>query len=59
MTISQKLQELQKQYTITAVVDLDAWHTQDPAKHKSWFRNILATVYKESYAPNEIGRAHV
>jgi MoaA/NifB/PqqE/SkfB family radical SAM enzyme len=53
MTIDDKIKELQRQYKILHVVDLDPWHDEPIFLKLNWLHNTISQVYKEAYGPNE------
>jgi radical SAM protein with 4Fe4S-binding SPASM domain len=53
MNIKEKLIELQQQYSVVAVIDLDAWHDLEEHKKKPWLRQTLESVYRPVYENNQ------
>jgi MoaA/NifB/PqqE/SkfB family radical SAM enzyme len=53
MTIDDKIKELQQQYKIVHVVDLDPWHDQPIFLKSIWLNNIISQLYKESFESKE------
>jgi len=53
MTLEEKITELQSQYDVLAVINLDPWHEQNEYEKKPWMRQILSLVSQESYLDNQ------
>lgn len=53
MLVSNRLKELQEQYTLIATVDLNQWFELESFKRYQWLEKQLKDLYKESYADNE------
>lgn len=53
MTLNEKITELQSQYDVLAVIDLDPWHDQKEYDKKPWMRRILNEVHRDPYTDNQ------
>jgi radical SAM protein with 4Fe4S-binding SPASM domain len=53
MTLEEKITQLKSQYDVVAVIDLDPWHDQLEHDKKSWMRQILSLVHRDSYLHNQ------
>jgi MoaA/NifB/PqqE/SkfB family radical SAM enzyme len=53
MTLEEKITELQSQYDVLAVINLDPWHGVHEYDKKSWMRETLGTIYRDSYLDNQ------
>ena len=53
MKLEEKVTELKLQYDVLAVINLDPWHDQTEYNKKSWLRQILSLVHRDSYLDNQ------
>lgn len=53
MNITQQLEQIQKQYKVLAVIDLDTWYGLEFFKREPWLRNTIQALYKKEYANDE------
>jgi MoaA/NifB/PqqE/SkfB family radical SAM enzyme len=53
MTLEEKIAELQSQYDVVAVIDLDPWHDLHDYDKKSWMRETLGLVHRDTYLDNQ------
>jgi len=53
MKLEEKITELQSQYDVVAVIDLDPWHDLPEYDKKSWMRQILSPIHRECYPDNQ------
>ena len=53
MNFQQQLDQLQKQYKIIDIVELDYWHTVNYEQAQSWLDAKCQQLYKEKYEDNE------
>ena len=53
MTLEEKIAELQSQYDVVAVIDLDPWHDLHDYDKKSWMRETLGPVHRDTYLDNQ------
>jgi hypothetical protein len=53
MTLEEKITELQSQYDVLAVINLDPWHGVHEYDKKSWMRETLGPIYRDSYLDNQ------
>lgn len=53
MNLQQKVEQLQQQYNVIAVVDMDPWHDLSDVDRKAWFREVLTPLHREEYQGND------
>ena len=53
MKLEEKITQLKSQYDVLAVIDLGPWHNQHEYDKKSWMRQTLSLVYRDSYLDNQ------
>lgn len=53
MNLQQKIQQLQQQYDVLSVTDMNPWHDLTDVERKSWFREILGNMHREEYQANQ------
>jgi len=53
MNIAQKIQELEQQYEILQIVDLDPWHDIPLYQKSIWLQKQLTPLYRSVFEPNQ------
>ena len=53
MKLEEKITQLKSQYDVVAVINLDPWHDLNEHDKKSWMRQILSLVHRDSYLDNQ------
>jgi MoaA/NifB/PqqE/SkfB family radical SAM enzyme len=53
MTLEEKIIQLKSQYDVLAAINLDPWHEIHEHDKKSWMREILSLVHRDSYLNNQ------
>ena len=53
MMLEEKINKLKSQYDVIAVIDLDPWHDLPENDKKPWMRQILNTIYQDTYLNNQ------
>lgn len=53
MTLEEKIIELKSQYDVLAVIDLDPWQVLHEHDKKSWMRETLAPIHRDTYLDNQ------
>ena len=53
MNLQQKIEQLQQQFDVLSVTDMDPWHDLDDVERKPWFQELLKSLHKDEYQPNQ------
>jgi MoaA/NifB/PqqE/SkfB family radical SAM enzyme len=53
MTLDEKITQLQSQFDILAVIDLDTWHDLPEYNKKSWLNQTISLVHQNVYLDNQ------
>jgi len=53
MKLKEKLEVLNNQFELIAVIDIDPWHTLSEYDQKSWLKKIIEPIYQTEYTNNQ------